>query len=71
MSLPEPRPRTDLLRLERHVGRKMVGYYGWVDGRWQAIRSLAGLRSQLGGLPPAEAPEVGPAVRMFESSTSQ
>lgn len=68
MSLPEPRPRTDLLRLERHMDRKVVGYYGWVDGRWQPIRSLAGLRSQLGGMPPAVVPEAALAVRMFEST---
>ena len=68
MSLPEPRPRTDLLRLERHVDQKVVGYYGWVGGRWQPIRTLTGLGSQLGGLPPAEAPDAGPAVRMFEYS---
>ena len=68
MSLPEPRPRTDLLRFERHLDRKVVGYYGWVDGRWQPIRTLAGLRSQLDGMPPAEAPEAGPAVRVFEST---
>ena len=68
MSLPEPRPRTDLLRLERHVGRKMVGYYGWVDGRWQPIRTLTSLRTLLNGSPPAEAVEAVPAIRMFESS---
>ena len=68
MSQPEPRPRTDLLRLERQVDRKVVGYYGWVDGRWQPIRTLTGLRSQLDGMPPAEAPEAGPAVRVFEST---
>ena len=68
MSQPEPRPRTDLLRLERQVDRKVVGYYGWVDGRWQPIRTLARLRSQLDGMPPAEAPEAGPAVRVFEST---
>ena len=68
MSLPEPRPRTDLLRLVRQVDRKVVGYYGWVDGRWQPIRKLTVLRSQLDGMPPAEAPEAGPAVRVFEST---
>lgn len=68
MSLPEPRPRADLLRLERHADRKVVGYYGWVDGRWQPIRSLAALRSQLNGMLPAEEPDAGPAVIVFEGS---
>ena len=68
MSLPEPRPRTDLLRLERYVDRKVVGYYGWVDGRWQQIRTLAGLRSQLDDRPLTKAPDAGSAVIMFENS---
>ena len=68
MSLLEPRPRADLLRLEKQVDRNVVGYYGWVDGRWQPVRSLAGLRSQLDGMPPDEATEAGPAVRVFEST---
>ena len=68
MCLPEPRPRTDILRLEKQVGRKMVGYYAWVDGRWQAIRTLSGLRSHLGSMPPAESPDAVPAVRVFEST---
>ena len=41
MSLSEPRPRTDFLRLERQVDWKVVGCYGWTDdgsrsGHWTA-----------------------------------
>ena len=68
MSFPEPRPRTNLLRLERQADRKVIGYYGWVDGRWQQIRSLEGLRSLLDSITSAEVPDVGPAMRMFQSS---
>ena len=68
MALPSPRPRPDILRLERHGDRKVVGYYGWTDGRWELIRSLAKLRSLLDGSPPSEARDVGPAMRIFESA---
>ena len=70
MCLPEPRPRADLLRLERHVDRKVVGYYGWVNGCWQPIRSLVGLRSQLDGGPPTETIDSDSAIRLFEKSVT-
>ena len=67
-SLPDPRPRTDILRLARHGDRKVVGYFGLVDRRWQPIRLLVSLRTLLDRMPPAEAPDVGPVIRMFETS---
>ena len=71
MSLPEPRPRVGLLRLGKQVDRKMVGYYGWMDGRWQPIKSLVSLRSLLDSTPPAEAMDIGQAVRMFETTAGR
>ena len=67
-TLPDPRPRTDVLRMERPGDLKYVGYYGWVGGRWQPISSLTSLRSLLDGTPPAASPDVGPAMQMFETS---
>ena len=68
MALPNPRPRSDLLRLERQGDREVVGYYGWTGGSWSAIKSMDSLRSLLEGSPPTEVPDVGPASRMFEES---
>ena len=68
MSLPGPRPRADILRLERHGDRKIVGYYGWRDGRWRPVNSLSGLRTLLDNVPPTETPDAVPAMRMFKES---
>ena len=68
MSQPEPRPRTDLLRLERQLDRKVVGYYGWVDGQWQPIKSLSDLRSLLEVTPSGGRPDSSSAILMFEKS---
>ena len=69
MALPDPRPRSDILRLERQeAARKVVGYYGWVDGRWRAVNSLSALRVLLDATPPDETPDAGSALQMFENS---
>lgn len=68
MSLPDPRPRSNIVRLERNEGRRSVGYYGWADGRWNAVSSLDGLRSMLGRSPSGTTPDTAPAVSLFENS---
>ena len=68
MSLPDPRPRADILRLERRGDSRIIGYYGWRDGRWSPMMSLNSLRRLLDSSPPIETPDTGPAMRMFEDS---
>ena len=70
MALSEPRPRPDLLRLERQGDRKVVGYYGWTGGRWGPVKSLDALHSTLNQSPPVGTPDATPALRMFENSLS-
>lgn len=70
MSLPDPKHRSDIVRLQSDRNQKLVAYYGWADGSWNPIRSLESLRVTLHSLPPSTLPDTGPALRMFESSLS-
>ena len=68
VSLPTPRPRSNILRLERNGEQTTIGYYGWTKGDWRRVTSLDGLRSLLDVAPSSEAPNAEPAMRMFEES---
>ena len=70
MALPDPRPRRDILRLERHGDGKVVGYYGWTDGRWVPVNSLTELRLLMDSKPIIEAPDAHTAMLMFGNSLS-
>jgi len=70
MSLPDPRPRSGIVRLEGNEGRKVVGYFGWAVGRWNPIRSLDDLLSMLELAPASKAPNTTQAVQMFEESVA-
>ena len=69
MALPDPRPRSNIVRLESGVTERKVGYYGWNDG-WSEISSLAELQSLLDQPLHRDYLEtdVAPARRMFEGS---
>ena len=68
MSLPDPRPRSNIMRLEKNEGYKAVGYYGWADGRWNPINSLDDLRSMLDRSASGKTPNTAPALKMFDES---
>ena len=68
MTLPHPRPRADILRLERQGDRKVVGYYGWRDGRWSPVNSLRDLRALLDGTPPKGTPDAKPVMQLFDNA---
>ena len=68
MALPEPRPRSNIVRLERGGSPKQVAYYGWSDGSWRRVKSLSELRSFLESTPPEHPPDTTPAMSMFENA---
>ena len=68
MALPEPHPRSNMIRLERVGTSKQVGYYGWSDASWRRVKSLIELRSFLEAMPPDHPPDTAQAIRMFEST---
>ena len=71
MSLPDPRPRPDILRLERNGDRKTVGYYGWANGDWARVTSLGELQSLLDAVPPNKGPDTAPAIRLFDEELQE
>ena len=68
VSLPSPRPRSNILRLERNGEQTTIGFYGWANGDWRRVTSLDGLLSLLDATPPGKMPDAKPAMRMFEES---
>ena len=68
MSLPAPRPRSNILRLESNGEQKTVGYYGWANGGWRRVTSLGELQSLLDAAPPNKAPDTAPTMRLFEEA---
>ena len=68
MALPEPRPRSNIVRLERGGSPKQVAYYGWSDGSWRRVKSLSELRSFLESTPPEHPPDTAQAMSMFENA---
>ena len=69
MALPEPRPRSNVVRLERGGSPRQVAYYGWSDGSWRRVSSLGELRSFLETSPSGINPDTTPAIRMFQNET--
>ena len=68
VALPEPHPRSDIVRLEKGGSPKIVGYYGWSAGSWRRVKSLSELMTFLESTPPELPPDATPAIRMFENA---
>ncbi len=65
-SLPTPRPRPDILRLESNREQQTIGYFGWNRGDWRCVTSLNELKSLLDATQPNKAPDTASAARLFK-----
>ena len=69
IALPEPHPRSNIIRLEKGGSPKLVAYYGWSAGSWRMVKSLGELRTFLESTPPDLPPDATPAIGMFQKDT--